>query len=122
MSWLRVLAGCTRIHGKEVVNNLRAETFGIQLSKGGSNGTKPLSGFLHCGLFTKHNRTGLGVTLDLAMSSEATESVGLTLSSNSLAIGSGQDALHTLIVEGWSSRLTDLAAAAMRTSQGDTVA
>ena len=34
---------------------------------------KPVCGFLHGGLFTKDDRTGLHVTLDLEVSSEATE-------------------------------------------------
>ena len=99
-----MLAGCTNIHGEEVVDSLRAETLSIELSECGSNGTEPSRGFLHCCLFTKNNRNRFAVILDVKMSSEC-------LSSNSWEMGSGQDALHTWISEGWSSRLTDLVAA-----------
>ena len=68
-----VLAGCTNIHGEEVIDSLRAETLGIALGKDGSNVTKSSRGFLHRGVFTKNNKTGFAVTLDVKMSSEATE-------------------------------------------------
>ena len=59
-----MLAGCTHIHGKVVVNSLRAESFRIEFGKRVRNALKPLCGFLHGGLFTKDNRAGLDVTLD----------------------------------------------------------
>ena len=68
-----VLAGGTNIHSEEVIDCLHAETLSIELSKGGSNGSETLRGFLQCGLFTENNMTGLAVTLDVKMSSKATE-------------------------------------------------
>ena len=38
-----------------------AETFSLELSECGSNGTEPSRGS-HCGLFTKNNRTRFAVT------------------------------------------------------------
>ena len=69
----RVLTGCTNIHGKKVVDSLRAESFRIEFGKRGGNALKPLCGFHHGGLFTKDNGTGLDVTLDSKVSSKTTE-------------------------------------------------
>ena len=57
----------------EVIDCLHTETLSIQLGKGGRTGTESLRGVLHGGLFTKNNVTGLAVSLNVEMSSEATD-------------------------------------------------
>ena len=56
-----MLACSTNRHGEEIIDSRHAETLSIELSKGGSNCTDTLRGFLHCVLFTKDHRTGLAV-------------------------------------------------------------
>ena len=102
-----MLAGSTNMHGEEVVDSLRAETLSTELSEcveAMARSRRVVFSIVACSPRT----VGPG--------SVSPWSVDLTLSSNSWEMGSGQDALHTWILEGWSSRLTDLVEAEIRTS------
>ena len=105
-----MLASCSNIHADEVVDSLRAETLSIELSERGSNGTEPSRGFLQCGLFTNNKSTGFAVTLDVKMSSEATE-CGFDLVEQFWG-----DAVWARCSPHLSSTLTHLVAAEIKTS------
>ena len=68
-----VLTCCTHIHGEQVVHCLRIESLGVKICKCGGNSLKALCCFLHGGVLSQNNRAGLNVSMDLYMSSQATE-------------------------------------------------
>ena len=68
-----MLAGSSNVHGEKIIDSLCTEAFCIELSKGGSNFAESACGLLHGGLFTKNNRTGFAVILNVKMSTEAVE-------------------------------------------------
>ena len=70
----RMLAGSLNIHGQEIIDSLWAEALSIELSNGGSNFfAQPTHGVPHCCVSNKNHRTGLTVSLDAKMSTEATK-------------------------------------------------
>ena len=68
-----VLAGRTNIHGKEVVDSLRAETFGVELSMRGTMARNRGVIFSIVACPPRTIGTGLDVALDGKMSTETTE-------------------------------------------------
>ena len=66
------MLACTNVHGEEVIDCLHAETHSIEVGESGRNCTGSLRGFLHCCVHHE-NGTGLAVSLNVEMSSEAIE-------------------------------------------------
>ena len=69
----QMLAGCATYMVRKIIDSLCVETLSIELGKGSSNVVESACGFLHGGLLNKNNRTGVAVTLNVKMSTEATE-------------------------------------------------
>ena len=111
-----VLTGCTNMNGEEVLDSLRERPSALSSAKGGRNFTKRREIFPMMCVHQTQWDWAYGL-LDAKRSTEATLSVDLTLSSIFWGTRSRQDALHTWILEAWSSRLTDLMAAEIRTSE-----
>ena len=68
-----MLSGSSNTHGEKITDSLRVEAFCMEPSKGGRDVVESACGLLRGGLFTKNNRTGFAVTLNVKMSTEASE-------------------------------------------------
>ena len=62
-----MLTDSTNVHGVKVMDSLRVETCNVEFSQSARNVTEFACGLVHRDLFTKDDRIGVVVSLDVAI-------------------------------------------------------